>query len=167
MSTQRRKAMSSLTQQTRRSVPATASTGPAAALRADVAAALERLSQIVVTHPSPALQEAMRFIDQVAASWHDVSEDALPARGAGFGSAVQVEDMDLGGRETLTLMAGPLLDFDAGQVSLGSPMGHALLGCDANDVVTVRTPQRVRTLRVVAVRTLRDRLAEHESVPAA
>jgi transcription elongation factor GreA len=73
---------------------------------------------------------------------------------------VVVEDVDRAVRETYTLMTGALLDIDAGQVSLASPIGQALLGVDAGAVVTVQAPQRRRTLRVLSVCTLRDRLEQ-------
>lgn len=155
------------------------SAGAATDLRADVASALERLSQAVVGHSSrddprvrgPAglkqVQEAVRFLGQVVAAWNDIHEEALPDAGAGFGSTVVVEDVDRGVRDRFTLMAGPLLDIDAGQVSLASPVGQALLGAEVGDVVRVQTPQRLRTLRVVALRTLRDVVAEHSPTRAA
>jgi transcription elongation factor GreA len=70
--------------------------------------------------------------------------------GAGLGAVVQVRDdaghtreYRLGGR------AG-----DAGQVSLGSPVGKALLGARAGDVVQVTLPSgRERSLSVIEVRT--------------
>jgi transcription elongation GreA/GreB family factor len=161
--------MISLTQpaRTRSSVMSKGSAGAVPTLRDEVAAALERLSRTMASQPSPTVEEAVRFLGQVVASWDDVTEHAFPARGAGFGSVVQVEDLGSGGQDTFVLMAGPLLDFDAGQVSLASPIGHALLGCSVGDVVTVQTPQRLRTLRVLAVRTLQDRLTEQHSVAAA
>jgi hypothetical protein len=154
---------------------------PAVALRDEVADVLERLSQQVAAQASwvarssgidpsprtPDIQEAVRFLGQVVAAWPDVPADALPARGAGFGSTVLVEDLDRGVREMFTLMAGPLLDIDAGQVSLASPVGHALLAAAAGDTVSVATPQRLRRLRVLSVRTLHDRVAEAASIPAA
>lgn len=147
----------------------------ATTLREEVAEALERLSQLLVVHashdvmtaePGPAApavvaaQEAVRFFGQVAAAWGDVPEGALPATGAGFGSAVIVEDLDEGVRETFTLMTGALLDIDGGQVSLASPIGQALLGAEEGDIVTVQTPHRVRRLHVVEVRTLQSRIAD-------
>lgn len=149
-------------------------------LRAEVADKLERLSQILVANSSrtatmaesvpatPAIEEiqkTIRFFGQVVAAWADLPPEALPPQGAGFGSTVVVEDLDQGVRETFTLMAGPLLDIDAGQVSLAAPVGLALLGVKKGDVVSVRTPNRLRRLEVVKVLTLQDRIAQIEFVP--
>lgn len=146
---------------------------PTTALHAEVAEALERLSEhllarrdVLAAEPGPtaptiaAAEEAVRFFGQVAAAWADVPDDALPSRGAGFGSAVVVEDVNQGVRETFTLMTGALLDIDGGQVSLASPIGQALLGAEEGDIVSVQTPHRLRSLRVVEVRTLQNRIAE-------
>jgi hypothetical protein len=144
-------------------------------LHEEVTEALERFSQLLVAHTSrdvmaaepgsaaPAImaaQEAVRFFGQVAAAWADVPDGALPSTGAGFGSAVVVEDLDHGVRETFTLMTGALLDIDGGHVSLGSPIGQALLGVEESDIVSVQTPHRLRRLRVVEVRTLQSRIAD-------
>jgi transcription elongation GreA/GreB family factor len=143
-------------------------------LHDELAEALERLSQFLVTQTSrdmmgaapeyapdnTAAEEAVRFLGQVAAAWADVPDGALPPTGAGFGSAVIVEDVDHGVRETFTLMTGALLDIDGGQVSLASPIGQALLGTEEGDVVGVQTPHRLRRLRVVEVRTLQSRIED-------
>jgi hypothetical protein len=148
-------------------------------LREDVSDALERLSQLLVTHtpgemaviePAPTatglkhVQETVRFFGQVIAGWGDIPDNAVPPSGAGFGSTVLVEDLDRGVRETFTLMAGPMLDIDAGQVSLASPIGQALLGATENEVVSVQTPQRLRRLRVMQIQTLQDRVAEGRAI---
>lgn len=152
-------------------------------LREEVDEALERLSQRLIDHgldpmqieaghngTAPAagsipadvarIQAAVRFLGQVASGWQNLPDEALPGEGAGFGSTVVVEDADRGGRESYTLMTGALLDIDAGQVSLASPIGYALLGTHPGAEVTVATPQRERRLRVVSVCTLADRLRQ-------
>lgn len=67
------------------------------------------------------------------------------------GSTVIVEDTARGARESYTLVTGSVLDLNAGHVSLASPIGQALLGARAGDVVVARTPRRTRTLHVIAV----------------
>ncbi|MGQ0562664.1 MAG: GreA/GreB family elongation factor, partial [Gemmatimonadota bacterium] len=51
---------------------------------------------------------------------------------------------------------GSLVDIDAGQVSLASPIGQALLGREAGDVVTVHTPERERRFEIINVTTIRE-----------
>ena len=144
-----------------------------ATLRAQLEQALERLSRTIVRHP-PRMAEGgeaelsevahaqrlARFLGQVAAGWTEAPEEALTSAGAGLGSTVLVEDRDGGDRVRYTLMNGPLLDIDDGQVSLASPMGQALLGARPGDQLTVETPQRTRRLHVLEVRTLEDLIRE-------
>ena len=144
-------------------------------LREEVSETLERLSRLLVQRvPDPLsadesahrlysettrIQDEVRFLGQVASGWSHVPEIELhDDEGAGFGSTVEVKEVNGGERESYTLMAGALLDIDAGQVSLASPLGQALLGARAGMVITVHTPQRRRTLEVLSVLTLRDRL---------
>ena len=84
--------------------------------------------------------------------------DALSRGAIGFGSTVRVQDLRT--RDTLeyTLMTGDALDIDAGEVSLASPVGQALLGCREGEEVEVITPHGRRRLKVVRVTTLFDRL---------
>lgn len=73
---------------------------------------------------------------------------------AGYGSTVFLRDLDSGEERFCTLMAGSLVDGEAGQVSLASPLGAALLGCRAGDEPVVETADGPRRLRVFAVHTL-------------
>jgi hypothetical protein len=167
--------MVSLAERTKKHINGVSREASTATLHDEVAEVLERLSRLLVAHasrdvlavePGPAAptiraaQEDVRFFGQVAAAWADVPDGALPHTGAGFASAVVVEDLDQGVRETFTLMTGALLDIDDGQVSLASPIGQALLGAEEGDVVSVQTPHRLRRLRVVEVRTLQSRIAD-------
>src|SRR5688500_12153109 len=146
----------------------------AARLREKVADALEKVSGVLLSHAAATVHtgvtaisskeldrahELGRFLGQVAAAWADLPFDALPEGGAGFGSAVTALDLDDATRKTYTLVAGPLLDINAGQVSLASPLGQALLGAHRGDVVLVHAPQRRLRLRILAVRTLEERLS--------
>lgn len=150
-------------------------------LRQQVEEALERLSRLLAVHSSRDLaassdlldpgeaaraRHTVRFLGQLVAGWAQLPPGALPSEGAGFGSTVLVEDLENGGRESYTLMTGAVLDLDAGQVSLESPIGRALLASAAGDDVVVETPQRIRRLRVLGVRTLEDRLG-HVPSPVA
>lgn len=148
-----------------------AATSPMHALRDEIADALEWLSRLLVQrvpdplagrssdrsgHASEDLHAAVRFLGQVVSEWQHVGKDIQPGHAAGFGSTVEVEDIETGARETYTLMTGALLDFDGGQVSLASPIGRALLGCVPGMVVSVDTPQRRRRLHVLRLRTLHE-----------
>lgn len=77
---------------------------------------------------------------------------------AGFGSEVTVLEVDSGQEVTYTLSAGEFIDVDAGEVSLASPIGYALLRRRPGDEVVVATPRGERRFKVVALTTLPQRL---------
>lgn len=81
----------------------------------------------------------------------------LPRR-VGFGSRVQVQDVATGERITHHLMCSEAMDIDAQHVSLDSPVGRALLGRAAGQVVKVETPRGTRRLRIIALQSLPDLL---------
>src|SRR3712207_9422099 len=61
-----------------------------------------------------------------------------------------------------TLMVGDAIDLDAGQISLVSPVGQALLGRRVGEEVQATTPQGTRRLRVLAMETLPEILRRSE-----
>ncbi len=88
-----------------------------------------------------------------------VSAAALLPERAGFGSRLQVQDLDTGEPIAYTIMDGDGIDLDGNEVSLHSPVGQALVGSSPGTVVEVETPHRKRRLRVLSVSTLFDRLS--------
>jgi|GEM_PF-2612108 len=100
------------------------------------------------------LQARVRLLGQLASGLAIAPAETLPAEGAGYGSSVAVEDVETGERTKYLLMIGALVDIDAGQVSLASPIGQALLGRSPGDIVTVELPLRERRLRILDVTTL-------------
>ncbi len=82
--------------------------------------------------------------------------DAAPTAddGAGLGSVVRVRDVPTGRTAEYELVGRRGAGAGDGQVSLGSPVGEALIGVRPEDVVRVELPHgRARTLRVLGVRT--------------
>ena len=117
----------------------------------------------------PALQQLQAWVallGQFAAGLAVVDADSLPPSGAGFGSRVTVTDPDTGEVDEYVLMVGSLVDIDANQVSLASPIGQALLGRTPGDEVIVDAPNKRGRLLVTNVVTLMDML-EGDGVPAA
>lgn len=111
------------------------------------------------------LQHYIARLGQLAAGLAFVDRDSLPSSGAGYGSTVVLKNLKTAVRETYTLMVGTLVDLDAQQVSLASPIGQSLLGRRVGDEVLIATPQRRAWLRVVAVTTLLDILEGDELIP--
>ena len=105
----------------------------------------------------PAVGRA-QLLDQLLTALPEVEATMLPARGAGFGSTVVLHDLDTGQEVTYQLLVGDFIDIDADQVSLASPIGHALLGRSEGDEIEVSTPRGTRRFRVTRIRTLQDLL---------
>ena len=70
----------------------------------------------------------------------------------GFGSTVEVEDEEGGGRATYTLVSSRDAAAGQGKLSIESPVAVALRGKSAGEVAVVQTPRGERRLKVVAVR---------------
>lgn len=100
------------------------------------------------------LQRRIRLLGQLVAGLACVDPDSIPANRAGYGSVVRVRDVASGAEESYTLMTGDFIDLDEGQVSLASPVGHALFGHGAGERVTVVTPRGQRQYEVIELVTL-------------
>lgn len=100
------------------------------------------------------LQDRIRLLGQLASGLAIAPAELLPEVGAGYGSMVSVEEAESKSQSRYLLMVGSLVDIDAGQVSLASPIGQALLGRTIGETVTVELPQRELRLRVIEVVTL-------------
>ena len=102
------------------------------------------------------LQERIAMLGQLAAGLAFVDASAIPAAGAGYGSTVVGEELFSRRRHEYTLMEGSLVNIEAGQVSLGSPIGHALIGCVPGSMVEIELPHRRLRLRILEVATITD-----------
>jgi transcription elongation factor GreA len=81
-----------------------------------------------------------------------------PTDRVGLGSRVMVEDLGSGDREEYTLVLAEMMDFDAGHISLASPLGRALKDRKVGEEVALTLPTMRRKLRVVELVTI------HQSV---
>jgi len=108
------------------------------------------------------LQTRVSRLGQLAAGLAIVEPGDMPVVGAGYGSKVMVQDVDTGTIFEYSLMVGSLVDIDAGQVSLGSPIGQALIGRVPDEEVTIQTPHKRVRLRIEEVETLREALEVHD-----
>ncbi len=105
-------------------------------------------------------QARMRLLGQLLAGLADSGTLHIDAHRAGFGSTIELVDLDDDARRTLTLVTGATIDVSDDQVTMESPIGAALLGAEAGDVIDVDTPARRRTFRVLRVRTLLDQFGK-------
>ena len=80
----------------------------------------------------------------------------IPTDRVGLGSTVVVEDERTGTRETYNLIVADSMEMDEGHVSMGSPIGRALLDKSVGDTAILKLPTSVRRLKIVELRTLHE-----------
>ncbi len=82
---------------------------------------------------------------------------SIPHGVAAYGSRVTLEDLDEGEEVTYELVFPEEADVQAGMISVGSPIGRALLNKVAGDEVDVQTPRGKKAYAVVRLITLHQR----------
>ena len=85
--------------------------------------------------------------------------NAIPEGVVAYGSRVTVEDLDEGESLQFEIVFPEEVDAAAGQISLSSPLGRALLNRSEGDEVEVQTPRGKKTYQIVSLRTLHGRVA--------
>jgi transcription elongation factor GreA len=68
-----------------------------------------------------------------------------------FGNFVTIEDVETSERKVFRILGPDETDISQGIISVDSPLGRALLGKEADDVVEVKTPNGVREYEIVGV----------------
>jgi transcription elongation factor GreA len=76
---------------------------------------------------------------------------------AGYGSIVELEDLDTGDNITYEIVFAEEVDMAAGKISLTSPVGQALLKRVEGDEVTIQLPNGRKKYQIVSLRTIHDR----------
>lgn len=104
------------------------------------------------------VQARLDYISRRLSELSEMDMDTIPEDRVGFGTQVTVRDLDEDEEEVYTLAMGDLmdLDMDSGEISMESPIGRSLLGCEEGDRVTVNTPGGQLRYEVVEVETLHD-----------
>lgn len=70
---------------------------------------------------------------------------------AAFGATVKVLDTEADEEYAFTLVGVEETDAKQGRISISSPVGRALLGKEAGDVVTVKVPARTVEYEIIEV----------------
>lgn len=82
---------------------------------------------------------------------------SIPRDVVAYGSRVTVEDLDEGESQVYEMVFPEEVNAAAGQISLGSPVGRALLNKSVGDEVEVQTPRGKRLYQITDLVTLHDR----------
>jgi transcription elongation factor GreA len=85
-----------------------------------------------------------------------LANSETPTDRVGLGSRVTVVDLDTEETDTYTLVLAEMMDFDAGHISLASPLGRALSNRKVGDEVEFRLPRAVRRIKVVELVTIHE-----------
>ena len=102
------------------------------------------------------VQARLGQLSQRLSKLSTIDMSQIPADRVGLGSKVVVEDEATGDRERYSLVFGDAADFDAGQVTMGSPIGRALAGKAVGETALLKLPARTRKLKVVELVTIHD-----------
>jgi transcription elongation factor GreA len=78
----------------------------------------------------------------------------IPTDKVGLGSKVVVQDQQTKNVETYSLVFGDSVEFEEGHVSMGSPIGRALVGKGVGDDIILKLPTMTRRLRIVELVTI-------------
>jgi len=82
---------------------------------------------------------------------------SIPHGVVAYGSRVTVEDLDEGETQVFEMVFPEEVNAAAGQISLSSPLGRALLNKTVGDEVEVQTPRGKRNYQITELLTLHER----------
>ena len=106
-----------------------------------------------------AARERQSFIEGRIGELEDAAKRAevidtskLKGKTVRFGATVKVIDEETDEEITYQLVGELEADIKQGQISIGSPLGRALIGREAGDNAEVTTPNGVRYFEVIGVR---------------
>lgn len=80
-----------------------------------------------------------------------VVTEVTAAGQVGFGSKVEVVDVESGKQQRYTIVGATEADLKTGKLSAESPVAQALMGAKPGETVTVQTPRGGRDFRVESV----------------
>jgi len=88
------------------------------------------------------------------------SLSSIPRDVVGYGSRVEVEDLDSGASHTYELVFAEEAEPASGLISITSPIGQALLKHAEGDEISVQTPSGKKSLEILSVATIHEALDE-------
>lgn len=98
------------------------------------------------------LDHISRRLSEISA----IDMDSIPPDRVGFGSKIEVRDLDDDEVEEYTLAFGDMIDLENSEISMASPIGRALLGGKPGEIVEVTLPGGVIRYEIVSLTTLHE-----------
>ncbi len=83
----------------------------------------------------------LTYISRRLSEISEIDLEQIPQDRVGFGSKVEVLDLDDEEVETYTLAFGDVIDLENSEISMASPIGKALLGREAGEEAEVTLPE--------------------------
>jgi len=80
-----------------------------------------------------------------------IKEDEIKGDKVVLGVTVKVRDKNTGEEESYTLVSEEESDFDANKISAASPVGSALMGKKAGDVVDIKAPAGILQYEILSI----------------
>ena len=102
------------------------------------------------------VQARLEHLRQRLSKLAQIDLSQIPTDKVGLGSRVTVEDQATGAVESYSLVFGDAVEFEDGHVSMGSPIGRALVGKGVGDTVVLRLPNGTRQLKIVELQTIHE-----------
>ncbi|UCF38272.1 MAG: transcription elongation factor GreA [Acidobacteriota bacterium] len=102
------------------------------------------------------VQAELAQLKQRLSSLSMVNLSKIPADRVSYGSTVVLLDLDRDEEVTYRLVMAEEADVSKGFISTSSPIGRSLMGKEAGDEVTIRTPGGVKNYEVITLRTIHD-----------
>lgn len=93
----------------------------------------------------------IRFLQKVLKYSRVIDTKLLPKDEVCLLSKVEFTNLDTGARMTYTIVSPHEMNLQEGKISLKSPIGSALMGKKAGDVVEVKVPAATLRLRIDSV----------------
>ncbi len=100
------------------------------------------------------VQARLRQLHQRLHQLSQLANTEAPTDRVGLGSRVTVLDLETNDIDTYVVMLAEMMDFDAGHISLASPLGRALANGRVGDEISLRLPALTRRLRILDLVTI-------------
>lgn len=102
----------------------------------------------------------LTYISRRLSEISEIDLEQIPQDRVGFGSKVEVLDLDDEMTETYTLAFGDVINLENSEISMASPIGKALLGKATGEEAEVTLPGGRVRYRIVRLATLHELAAE-------
>ena len=80
-----------------------------------------------------------------------IEDENIPTDEVRIGARVRLKDLGCGDEFEYTIVSEEEADYDQAKISISSPVGTALLGHKANDVVEIKAPARTLRYKIIKI----------------